>query len=559
MMKGYLFACLLATALALIVLAPQGEAATYYVDDDDTTGQWSDYTDIQDAIDAASADDVIYVYNGTYYENVVVDVAVDLIGNGTDDTVIDGGDNGDVVHVSSNGVMVTGFTVQNAFAGQDGIDIDADDVIIDNCTIMDCAFRGVYSLNRNNLVLNSLNVTIGGGGITLTYVNESSVQWSEINDCTPGISVSDPEEIAFRNITFWGCSFDWSGTTASDFNTNGVYDCNINGNPIVLYTDLDNGTVTGDHGQVIMGACYDMVIWDVALSDGSNGIQMGACERILIHNVTITDTDNAINIRHTEDLAIRDSELIDFNVRGIQLIYCTYVDIINVTLSTTTNGYGLYIFAGNIGVNVTDSYFASARRGINNRANGAIFTNNSFDTGWNGIWMSSTDDCTITNNVFTSDTSGVYMSASDGNLIANNTFKNCGQEGVTLSGIENNTIIYNEIFGCTNEGIKIDGSSWNNDFHHNNFYDNGGGSSQAKDDSTGTNTWDDGVTEGNYWDDWGGTGTYDINGAAGAEDRYPLENPVNNSAPEKVPEFAPMVAMMALAMLSLVLMRRRRH
>jgi len=72
---------------------------TIYVDDDGG----ADYTRIQDAIDNATEGDTVYVFNGTYYENIVVNKTINLIGEDRSPwnaSVIDGGGSGDVVHVS---------------------------------------------------------------------------------------------------------------------------------------------------------------------------------------------------------------------------------------------------------------------------------------------------------------------------------------------------------------------------------------------------------------------------------------------------------------------------
>jgi len=53
----------------------------------------NNYTKIQDAIDDAEDGYTVYIYAGTYYENVVVNKTIDLIGENTDTTIIDGGGN----------------------------------------------------------------------------------------------------------------------------------------------------------------------------------------------------------------------------------------------------------------------------------------------------------------------------------------------------------------------------------------------------------------------------------------------------------------------------------
>ena len=72
------------------------------------------YTTIQSAIDAASSGDTVYVYNGIYYENVVVDKTINLTGEDRNTTIIDGGGSGDVVYVNADDVNVQGFKILNS-------------------------------------------------------------------------------------------------------------------------------------------------------------------------------------------------------------------------------------------------------------------------------------------------------------------------------------------------------------------------------------------------------------------------------------------------------------
>jgi len=84
----------------------KAEPATIVVPDD--------YPTIQEAINAANASDTIFVYNGTYLENVVVNKSVSLIGENKFITVIDGNASGNVLRVTASNVVIRSFTIQKS-------------------------------------------------------------------------------------------------------------------------------------------------------------------------------------------------------------------------------------------------------------------------------------------------------------------------------------------------------------------------------------------------------------------------------------------------------------
>ncbi len=103
---------------------------------DDSGGQ--DHLTIQAAIEAADPGDTIRVFAGVYYENVIIDRAVSLIGNGSADTVIDGGGGGDIVSITSDGVNVRNLTLRDGGKRHTGIHLgDAS-----YCRIRDCLIGG---------------------------------------------------------------------------------------------------------------------------------------------------------------------------------------------------------------------------------------------------------------------------------------------------------------------------------------------------------------------------------------------------------------------------------
>jgi len=100
------------------------------------------YTRIQDAIDDAGDGDTIFVFDDSspYYENVVVDKSINLIGENRNTTVIDGGGWRDVVSVSADFMSINGFTIQNSgdHLLDSGVEIHSkfcsisDNILVDN-------------------------------------------------------------------------------------------------------------------------------------------------------------------------------------------------------------------------------------------------------------------------------------------------------------------------------------------------------------------------------------------------------------------------------------------
>ncbi len=74
----------------------------------------TDYPTIQEAINAANPRDTIFVSSGTYYEQLVVDKAISLIGENRDTTVIDTDRSATVVRVNANNVTISNLTIQNS-------------------------------------------------------------------------------------------------------------------------------------------------------------------------------------------------------------------------------------------------------------------------------------------------------------------------------------------------------------------------------------------------------------------------------------------------------------
>ncbi|HEC76469.1 MAG TPA: hypothetical protein ENI33_04330 [Thermoplasmatales archaeon] len=108
---------------------------------------WYTNDDIQDVIDVASAYDTLKVYPGIYYENVVVDKPLKIIG----DPFIDA-HGGIGIKIEANDTLVENMTIYNGtygiYAHNDSFYIH--NVTISNCTVYNNSWHGIYIWNVNN-------------------------------------------------------------------------------------------------------------------------------------------------------------------------------------------------------------------------------------------------------------------------------------------------------------------------------------------------------------------------------------------------------------------------
>jgi len=146
------------------------------------------YSSIQEAINNASPGDMILISSGIYYENVVVNKPVSLVGESKVATIVDGGGVGTVIDVVSDNVTISGFEIRNcSLTWEDwGISLNhssksnvygnvikavyairildgSENRVIDNSVVGDdgsCVFHGLQLVNSQNNVVNSNNLSL---------------------------------------------------------------------------------------------------------------------------------------------------------------------------------------------------------------------------------------------------------------------------------------------------------------------------------------------------------------------------------------------------------------
>lgn len=116
------------------------------------------YSLIQEAIDSVSNNDIIYVSNGTYFENIIINKSIELIGEDKNTTIINGNGSGSVINILADYVKISGFTIANSNSlsqNEDvGIKIGSNYNTISYCNISSNSNYGLYlgENTKNNVI-----------------------------------------------------------------------------------------------------------------------------------------------------------------------------------------------------------------------------------------------------------------------------------------------------------------------------------------------------------------------------------------------------------------------
>jgi len=72
------------------------------------------YSSIQAAINDANSGNTVFVYSGNYFESIIINKSLELVGQDKDNTIIDGEGEDYVLKLDADYIKITGFTIQNS-------------------------------------------------------------------------------------------------------------------------------------------------------------------------------------------------------------------------------------------------------------------------------------------------------------------------------------------------------------------------------------------------------------------------------------------------------------
>ena len=248
----------------------------------------NNYTKIQDAIDDANPGDTVFVYNGTYYENLLIDKPIKLIGEDKEGTTVDGKKQGNTVCVISENVVISGFTITNGSLGDElgdenwfyaGIRLTASNSTICGNNICNNTL-GVFGKKVSNVTIFDNEFT-GDGIVFSLYDNEKK-------------PVPFCEKYFMQN----------------------VYNNTVNGKRIYYYKNQKDVNVPEDAGQVIAVNCQNITMRCLGLLNADYGCVLVNCSDCVVEYSNISWGDGMVWLIHSKNNRIQHNQFLH-NFEGI--------------------------------------------------------------------------------------------------------------------------------------------------------------------------------------------------------------------------------------------------
>jgi len=514
--------------VAFNIQTVKADPKTWIVDDDGP----ADFHTIQEAINAASDGDIVFVRNGTYYENVIMNRTILLIGEERETTVIDAGGVGSAITVEAANASIQNVTMQNAPWRAPQSNIPAYGVLFDN---LNCTFS-------NNIIRSCMRMGLFGWGDGLSMINNT------VYDCTYGVVLYNAgfgltvlrnnsillgeEEYGVR----YGLRTQPLMNVASDYSLFDVDATNtIDGRPVFFINNAENLTINErtfpDFGHLFLANANNVNIVNVSIP---GGLQLYNSRNVKFENCTIENVP--ANQDYNNSTLFESNKFLGSGISGDYDCDEVFSDNTFDAGSSASDQISLRdsiranithnIFRGNMTNNAislwgtTDSIISDNTMGYASLsgifcepAERIVIRNNSIEgAGICGIRLNAYG-CVVKNNTISHvvnkyrggdplGVGGIWATAgAANNSISMNSFSECGY-GIVADDESNHNLVFGNTFTNNTIGLEFSGYASDNHVYHNNFIDN---TQQILLFYSGTNFWENGYPSGgNYWSDYSG-------------------------------------------------------
>jgi len=408
------------------------------------------YSKIQDAIDNASDGDTVFVYDDSspYYEDIIVDKSLNIIGENRDTTIIHNLDSSYVLSFTADWVNISNFSIQcyDLYYYSNGIIIYSDYNKIFNNNISE-NYYGIYLENSSNYNIIKNNIIYDNTiGIFLSNANNNNTITN--NDITLnnylGISIYSSNNNTIKDNSFYNNQHDIEFKNSYNNILKDNYFEDTRCCECICLHSSDNNLVTGNlifpiyaTGIRLWSSSYNIIIKNTISKGGGISIRKSSDYNIFSNNslyfcgFRLDESyinnfyNNTINGKPLICLVDKSDTIINIDAWQIIILNCDNVTVKNQELCNTSVGIIL----------------------------------------WNS------DNCSILNNNFRDNGNGISLPSSNNNIIIDNYF-NKNDFGISLGGSSNNIIMDNNFYSGHHSDIEILNNSNNNIIKSNILYNN---------------------------------------------------------------------------------------
>ncbi|MFH1101422.1 MAG: DUF2341 domain-containing protein [Methanobacteriota archaeon] len=377
--------------------------------DDDASPEWYDETHvrtIQEGINNATTGDIVFVYNGIYYEHLVINKTINLTGEDKNNTIIDSEESGAGIRITVDGVHISTFTISNSW-------------------------YGVYPHNSNNNTISDnvfINTTTG---IFLSSSENNTIIKNIYLNIFEGIHLGSANNTIIENI------FVHTGLFVFSLEKNIVFNNTVNDKPLIYLMNVSDTILDEIVGQIILLDCYNITIQNQDLSNTTVGIEL-----LNTHNSSIS----GISLKN--------------NGFGIYLIQSDNNFFMELIMSNNSCGANIYLSDRN---NISKSNILSNSEfgiGIQASDNNTLINNTLSSNGY-GIYCYDSDINQIIENTLSENGIAIFLGASNNNTISKNKITE-NIQGIDLTDNSyTNVIFHNNFINNTRDAIDPYSNSWN--------------------------------------------------------------------------------------------------
>jgi parallel beta-helix repeat protein len=366
------------------------------------------YATIQEAINADETlnGHIIFVEAGTYYENVVVNKTVSIIGESRATTLIDGNRTAEAVIITANDTLLSGFTIQSSDPFIVAVRLEnvlhttiANNTITNSFSGLAVAFSDFNTIAGNNItkntirdaLVNSSNNILRDNTMEGLYVSKS-INNTLVGNTIGSFTVSYSPDTTLRNNNF--SVFRVYGETLPHFVQDIDSSNTVNGKPIYYWVNRENAGIPSDAGYVALINCVNITVRGLNFENNFQSILMFSTNNSRILNNNVTNINEGIWISSSSNNIIYGNSMAN-NGFGIQLLNeCSYNNIHGNNIAA--NGLGIWlvrssnnnIFHNNfINNGVQVNSYKSTNTWDNGHPSGGNYWSNytGVDADWDGI------------------------------------------------------------------------------------------------------------------------------------------------------------------------------